>query len=113
MSEFMRAARALIRARDEGAADGDHELIATKFVEAVTFEDPDVIYRDMKHLLREDWMALPSWARNLAFRLACLQKPDDRELLMAAAADLEQFGPDWDGQAAELMRRVSKMRPES
>ncbi|MFE6806969.1 hypothetical protein ACFVEN_35750 [Streptomyces sp. NPDC057681] len=33
-------------------------------------------------------MAMPVWARNLAFRLACLQRPDDPELLREAAADL-------------------------
>lgn len=36
------------------------------------------------------------WARNLAYRLACLQRPDDPRLLREAAADLLCFGPDWE-----------------
>ncbi|MEV8626486.1 hypothetical protein [Streptomyces sp. NPDC051079] len=110
MFDFMKAARDLIRARDGGAIGEDHELIAINFVEAATFENPDVLYRSLQTLLEEDWMALPVWARNLAFRLACLQKPDDAELLKAAAVDLMQFGPDWDEETAALMNRVDFLR---
>ncbi len=39
-------------------------------------------------------MGLPVWARNLAFRLALVQRPDDRELRREAAADLRCFGSD-------------------
>ena len=52
--------------------------------------------------LTGDWTALPPWARNLAHRLACLQRPDGPGLLREAAADLLCRGPDWDAQAEEL-----------
>ncbi|RKN49756.1 hypothetical protein D7193_32315 [Micromonospora costi] len=60
-------------------------------------------------MLEEDWMGLPVWARNLAFRLACLQRPEDVELLRVAACDLHAFGPDWDAIAAELHRRADRL----
>jgi hypothetical protein len=50
-------------------------------------------------------MALPVWARNLAFRLLCLQRPDDAEILGQAGADLLSFGPDWDESAEKLLAR--------
>ncbi|MET7663965.1 hypothetical protein ABZT45_38720 [Streptomyces sp. NPDC005356] len=59
--------------------------------------------------LAENWMAMPVWARNLAFRLACLQRPDDPELLREAAADLLSFGPDWDHFAEELKARATRL----
>ncbi|MEU8763204.1 hypothetical protein [Streptomyces sp. NPDC048659] len=113
MSGFMKAARDVIRARDGEAKGEDHALIAASFVEAATFEDPDVLYSSLRTLLEEDWMALPVWARNLAFRLACLQRPDDVELLKAAAADLAQFGPEWDEEVDQLVNRVDFLRDSS
>jgi hypothetical protein len=80
--------------------------VASAYVEVVTFASADEIVEMLKVMLQEDWMALPVWARNLAFRLACLQRPDDVELLRAAASDLHAFGPDWDVVAADLDRRA-------
>jgi hypothetical protein len=54
-------------------------------------------------------MALPPWARNLAYRLACLQRPDDPQLLREAASDLLSFGPDWDTFAEDLKRRAAEL----
>ncbi|MEV5512333.1 hypothetical protein AB0L50_05145 [Streptomyces flaveolus] len=54
-------------------------------------------------------MGLPPWARNPAYRLACLQRPDDPELLREAAADLLCFGPDWDAEAEDLERRAAEL----
>ncbi|GAA3918585.1 hypothetical protein GCM10022244_29760 [Streptomyces gulbargensis] len=109
MPDFMTAARAVIHMRDFGAPHGQHERIIANYVEAVTFADPDVIFEDLKQILGEDWMALPVWARNLAFRLACLQQPENPELLRAAAIDLEAFGPDWDDVAADLDKRAADL----
>ncbi|MGC9540840.1 hypothetical protein [Streptomyces sp. UG1] len=55
-------------------------------------------------------MALPVWARNLAFRLLCLQRPDDAEILGKAGADLLSFGPDWDEFAEKLMARSEALK---
>ncbi|MFC9496163.1 hypothetical protein [Streptomyces sp. NPDC056982] len=48
-------------------------------------------------------------ARSLAFRLACLQRPDDPELLREATADLLSFGPDWDDFAEDLKARATRL----
>lgn len=72
------------------------------FVERVTFATPDDIRNMLREVLAADWMALPPWARNLAYRLACLQRPGDSDLLREAATDLYSFGPDWDEHAQRL-----------
>jgi hypothetical protein len=51
----------------------------------------------------------PAWVRNLAYRLACLQEPNNSSLLRKAAADLRFAGPDWDNDADELMRRAQSL----
>jgi hypothetical protein len=85
------------------------ERVASAYVEVVTFASADEIVAMLDVMLEEDWMGLPVWARNLAFRLACLQRPEDVELLRAAANDLHAFGPDWDAIAAELHRRADRL----
>ncbi|MFF4838778.1 hypothetical protein [Streptomyces collinus] len=79
------------------------------FIETITFAEPDDLLSMLREALAEDWMALPVWARNLAYRLACLQRPDDPDLLRAAAADLLSFGPDWDDFAEDLKARVAQL----
>ncbi|MEU6515417.1 hypothetical protein [Streptomyces sp. NPDC046978] len=37
---------------------------------------------------------LPVWARNLAYRLALLQRPDDPELMREATENLWLHGPE-------------------
>lgn len=78
----------------------------TAFIEKLTFAEPDEILEMIHQVLADDWGAFPVWARNLSYRLACLLRPDDPELLREAAADLACFGPDWDHIAEELGRRA-------
>ena len=80
-----------------------------EFIEAVTFAAPEEILQSLRQVLSDDWMGLPVWARNLAYRLACLQRPDDPGLLREAAADLLSFGPDWDDIAEELKARSARL----
>jgi hypothetical protein len=49
------------------------------------------------------------WARNLAFRLAVLQRPNDPALLREASVDLLYWGPDWDEIAAGLQQRSDEL----
>ncbi|MFF1439309.1 hypothetical protein [Streptomyces sp. NPDC058295] len=102
------AARSLSQAID--GADSRQVTEATRdFVEKLTFATADEILTMLRDVLTEDWMALPPWARNLAYRLACLQRPDDPQLLREAAADLLSFGPDWDPFAEDLKRRAAEL----
>ncbi|MEK8106423.1 hypothetical protein NKG94_16590 [Micromonospora sp. M12] len=79
------------------------------FTEQVTFATADEIVVMLREVLTDDWMALPPWARNLAYRLACLQRPDNPELLREAAADLLSFGPDWDDHAERLKDQANRL----
>ncbi|MFV0136596.1 hypothetical protein ACLGIH_25885 [Streptomyces sp. HMX87] len=110
MSDVASAARGLGQAIDEAGAESRRVRDAVRdFVEKVTFASADEIRGMLREVLAEDWMALPPWARNLAYRLACLRRPDDPGLLREAAADLLCFGPDWDEQAEELKRRAAEL----
>ncbi|MFB8238768.1 hypothetical protein ACFC58_19690 [Kitasatospora purpeofusca] len=80
-----------------------------RFIEYVTFADVDEIIEMLNVVIDRDWMALPPWARNLSYRLACLQRPDDPQLLREAGADLYNFGPDWDEIAESLERRAEDL----
>jgi hypothetical protein len=102
------AARSLSQAID-GADSRQVNEAAREFVEKLTFATADEILAMLRDVLGEDWMALPPWARNLAYRLACLQRPDDPQLLREAAADLLCFGPDWDTFAEDLKRRAAEL----
>lgn len=81
-----------------------------RFIERLTFADPDEVWESLQESLAEDWMALPVWARNLAFRLLCLQRPGDAEILAQAGSDLLSFGPDWDPIAEELLARSEALK---
>ncbi|MFC6012568.1 hypothetical protein [Nocardia lasii] len=76
----------------------------------MTFADPADIVFMLQEELRRDWMAMPVWARNLSFRLACLQQPDNAELLREASVDLYSVGPDWDARARELAEQARELR---
>ncbi|MFG2669788.1 hypothetical protein [Streptomyces sp. NPDC048445] len=102
------AARSLSQAIDSAESRQISEA-GRDFVEKLTFATADEILTMLRELLAEDWMALPPWARNLAYRLACLQRPDDPPLLREAAADLLCFGPDWDAFAEDLKRRAAEL----
>ncbi|WP_240167546.1 hypothetical protein [Streptomyces noursei] len=108
MSDSTTYARALIRAV-HGDSPAETPDAVRDFIEQVTFAGPDEILEMLHGVMTEDWMALPVWARNLAYRLACLQRPDDPELLREAAADLLCFGPDWDAEAESLKQRAARL----
>ncbi|KOV95120.1 hypothetical protein ADK65_29990 [Streptomyces sp. NRRL B-1140] len=102
------AARSLSQAIDGGDSQQVNET-TREFIEKLTFATADEILAMLEDVLTEDWMALPPWARNLAYRLACLQRPDDPQLLREAASDLLSFGPDWDTFAEDLKRRAAEL----
>jgi hypothetical protein len=78
------------------------------FIELLTFADAAAIESMIGEFV-VDVGPLPVWARNLAYRLACLQRPDDAALLRAAGIDLYMHGPDWDGIAVGLQRRADEI----
>lgn len=80
------------------------------FIEALTFADAESILT-MLHELCPHLVdgPLPVWVRNLAYRLALLQRPDDPALMREAAQSLWLHGPDWDDVAAELERRAEAL----
>lgn len=99
-----------------GGVDGGAQEIpleVQRFIEKLTFADPEDIRESLQVSLDEDWMALPVWARNLAFRLLCLQRPDDAEILGQAGSDLLSFGPDWDEIAEELLARSQELKRQA
>lgn len=78
------------------------------FVERLTFADAEEILAMLHELcpnIVDGW--LPVWVRNLAYRLALLQRPDDTALMREAATNLWMHGPDWDGIAAALEARAA------
>lgn len=52
---------------------------------------------------------LPVWVRNLSFRLVLLQRPNEPELMRAAADSLWAHGPDWDDIAADLRQKAEAL----
>ncbi|MFU8874457.1 hypothetical protein [Micromonospora sp. SL4-19] len=83
--------------------------IEQEFVEVVTFAPADEIVAVLHTVIDENWIGLPVWARNLAYRIACLQRPDDAALLREAATDLRNFGPDWNDIAAAMKERAESL----
>jgi hypothetical protein len=108
MNDLLNLARRMVAPTAEGRGAPEAEL-QREFVEELTFSSAETIVGMLRTMLEEDWTALPAWARNLAFRLACLQRPDDAELLRAAAADLIAFGPDWNDIAHGLEREAERL----
>lgn len=82
---------------------------ARDFIEVLTFADADEIMAMINETIPDLTGDLPVWARNLAYRLACLQRPHDAEVLRAAGVDLYFHGPDWDDHAEELGRQADEM----
>lgn len=94
--------------QDAPGCGGDHH--EQYFVEELTFADADAIVamlRDLSPRLVEG--RLPGWVRNLAYRLAILQRPDDPALLREAADSLYLHGPVWDDVAADFRRRADAL----
>jgi len=109
MSELLDLARRLAACLVDEAGGPQLREIEYQFIEEVTFAAADDIVHMLRAMLEEDWMGLPPWARNLAFRLACLQRPDDAELRRVAAADLLAFGPDWNDVADALQKDADRI----
>ncbi|MGE7388531.1 hypothetical protein ACQKM2_23980 [Streptomyces sp. NPDC004126] len=86
-------------------------LAEFEYVETVIYAGPDEILSMLRTLKAENFIGLPPWARNLAYRIACLQRPDDAALLREAADDLLAFGPDWDDIAEELQAKADVLDP--
>lgn len=80
------------------------------FIETLTFADAEAILV-MLHELCPNLVdgLLPVWVRNLAYRLALLQRPDDPILMREAAQNLWLYGPDWDDLATDLERRATAL----
>lgn len=88
---------------------GSHINEATRdFIEVLTFADAATIMTMIRETIPDLTGDLPIWARNLAYRLACLQRSDDAELLRAASHDLYAHGPDWDDHAEDLLHRADE-----
>lgn len=83
-----------------------HFAAGREFIEVITYATADEILAVLRAGREYDWLLLPVWAMNLAFRLACLQRPDDPVLLREASVALLMVGPDWDEHAEELKRRA-------
>ena len=83
-------------------------------VEEMTFASAEelLVWIDTATATTNDLFAVPIWLRTLAFRLACLQRPNDPVLLRRAADDLEFYGPDWDEIAADLKKRAEALELE-
>jgi hypothetical protein len=88
-----------------GADHAEHH-----FIEELTFADAGSILAMLHELCPRliDGL-LPVWARNLAYRLVLLQRPDEPALMREAAQNLWLHGPDWDGIAADLTRRADAL----
>jgi hypothetical protein len=108
MSELLGLMKGVSASKDENDASVLPEK-TRDFIEMITFAPPEDILKSLRVVLSEDWMSVPVWARNLAYRLACLQCPGDPQLLREAAADLLSFGPDWDEIAEELKGRAEQL----
>lgn len=85
------------------------EAARTYFVERLTFASVKELQDFTAQLYNEPFFSLPVWARNLSYRLLCLQRPNDPATLRAAANDLELWGPDWDEEARRLKSRADQL----
>lgn len=77
-----------------------------RLIEQLTFSSARDIVEFLDAASRRDLLLLPVWLRNLAYRLACLQEPDNAALLRRAAADLKFVGPDWNDISEALSKRA-------
>ncbi|WNG42646.1 hypothetical protein F0U61_54510 [Archangium violaceum] len=78
-------------------------------MEQLTFSSAQEILGFLDSALGRDLLLVPVWMRNLAYRLACLQEPDNTALLRRAASDLQFVGPDWNDTAHQLLRSAEAL----
>lgn len=108
MSNLDRVVDEMLAASDEARKEAEY-----RFIEALTFSACDEILRMLDRVIGQEFLALPVWARNLAYRLACLLEPENRDVLRRAAADLRCVGPDWDPIADELEGRARALETKT
>ncbi|MCP2259972.1 hypothetical protein LX15_003683 [Streptoalloteichus tenebrarius] len=111
MSELLEAAKLLLPEAQDERSSSQQWSDEHRFIEILTFADPDEILAMLHYVIKVDYL-FPVWARNLAYRLACLQRPDDPDLLREAAIDLFNFGPDWNDISESLMAEADRIDPE-
>ncbi|WP_017589303.1 hypothetical protein [Nocardiopsis ganjiahuensis] len=116
MSELLRVTQNM----QQAIGGNDEERlgeVTMYFTETLTFATADEIVALLEHERRHGhehgFPGLPEWAVTLAYRLACLQRPDDPALLREAAAALLRIGPVRDGHAEELKRRADLLESEA
>ncbi len=105
MSELTAVMLKMLKAKDKRERlKAEH-----RFIETLMFSDFNEIVAMLDKALADDWIGVPVWARNLAFRFACLLEPKNAEIRRRAAADLRCFGPDWDEKADRLDREADEL----
>src|SRR5262245_41142278 len=80
-----------------------------RLIEILTFSPSSEITIMLERAVEDDWLGVPVWFRNLAYRLICLQEPDNVNIRRRAAADLLCLGPDWDLEADRLRREADEI----
>jgi hypothetical protein len=78
------------------------------FMIELSFSTPDEIREFLASTLGKDFLSLPLWMRTVAYRLICLQDPNNIELKKAAAYDLLSFGRDGAVHAIKLLREIGE-----
>jgi hypothetical protein len=87
----------------------EHSEAEYRLIEQLTFSSAQEILEFLDGGLKRDLLIIPVWMRNLAYRLACLQDPDNASLLRRAASDLQFVGPDWNDIAEGLLKRAEAL----
>lgn len=111
LTELMKLGHGVVPEDNVDATPEQFGLAEFEYVETIIYAGPDEILSMLRTLKAENFIGLPPWARNLAYRIACLQRPDDAELLREAAYDLLAFGPDWDDIAEDLQAKADLLDP--
>ncbi|MFB0626063.1 hypothetical protein [Streptomyces sp. AB3(2024)] len=106
MTDLMKLGRGVVPEDNPDVTPEQFGLAEFEYVETIIYAGPDEILSMLRTLKAENFIGLPPWARNLAYRIACLQRPDDAALLREAADDLLAFGPDWDDIAEDLQAKA-------
>ena len=83
---------------------------SSDFVEYIAYADTEEIKSMLEALLNEEWLSLPVWARTIAYRLICLQEPQNTEILRRAIFDMRCFfDPEWDHLSARLEQELHQI----
>lgn len=82
-------------------------------MEQLTFKSSAEIMVMIDYAHEHYFLELPILVRNLAFRLAILQDPENVSLLERAASDLSLFSPDWDEEVKKLDQRIKNLKKDN